>query len=105
MVRRGICQCCETLKPSNVSWSTWKLRIMQKEVEFEISRTSEWPGYGEPPYEGAYPKQVTNRRGVLVERWFIEISSLEELIGLAKNTGHEIVLSEGSLEIYDDYRE
>jgi hypothetical protein len=42
--------------------------------------------------------------------WFIEISSLEELMGIIKTTGHPLVLQNSEhmpmdIEIYNDWRE
>lgn len=37
--------------------------------------------------------------------WFIEINTLEELVGLQKQLGIELILKDGEIEIYDDYRE
>ena len=37
--------------------------------------------------------------------WSIEINTLEELMKIAKECLHPIILSDDSLEIYDDYRE
>ena len=38
-------------------------------------------------------------------RWEIEINTLEELLDLLKEADHELIISDGYIEIYDDYRE
>lgn len=38
-------------------------------------------------------------------RWDVEINTLEELLDLLKEAGHELIISDGYIEIYDDYRE
>lgn len=84
---------------------------MCKEVEFEICRTS--LNWEEKPCKSAYPKQVirTFRSGRSdwynreVTRWFIEVSTIEELIELQREAVHSIILNEQTIEIYDDYRE
>lgn len=35
----------------------------------------------------------------------IEIKTLEELINWINNQEHEVIVSDGYIEIYDDYRE
>ena len=35
----------------------------------------------------------------------IKINTLEELLAWCKNTGHEVIIEEDTLEIYDEYRE
>ena len=37
--------------------------------------------------------------------WEIEINTLEELIALGDETGHEIIVWDGGIEIYDGWRE
>jgi len=45
-------------------------------------------------------------RDLEVERWFIEINSLEELITFAKEVNQEgIIFNDETIEIYDSYRE
>ena len=38
-------------------------------------------------------------------RWEVEINTLEELLDLLKEAGYELIISDGYIEIYDDYRE
>lgn len=38
-------------------------------------------------------------------RWDVEINTLEELLDLQKEVGEELIISDGHIEIYDDYRE
>lgn len=38
-------------------------------------------------------------------RWEVEINTLEELLDLQKEVGEELIISDGYIEIYDDYRE
>ena len=38
-------------------------------------------------------------------RWYLEINSLEELMDFQKKEGSSVILSDNTIEIYDDYRE
>lgn len=38
-------------------------------------------------------------------RWEVEINTLKELLDLLKEAGYELIISDGYIEIYDDYRE
>jgi hypothetical protein len=37
--------------------------------------------------------------------WFIEINTLEELMNLQKEVNSNLIINDGTIEIYDDYRE
>ena len=81
-------------------------------MEFFIDRTST---INKKPIEGAYIKKLerVDQKGnpFTIERWCVEINSLEELIELSKHEGAVIINTRGDspfspyLEIYDDYRE
>ena len=81
-------------------------------MEFFIDRTST---INKKPIEGAYIKELelVDQKGnpFTLERWCVEINSLEELIEISKHEGEVIINTRGDspfspyLEIYDDYRE
>lgn len=82
-------------------------------MEFFINRTST---INKKPIEGAYIKELelVNQKGNLftIERWCVEINSLEELTELSNQEGEVIINTRGDdspfspyLEIYDYYRE
>ena len=68
---------------------------------FEISRTSDWQGKNKPCKKAK--KLRKNEFGET--RYVIDINSLEELIEVLQEVGSPLIMSEHSLEIYDDWRE
>ncbi len=64
-------------------------------MNFRIHRTSDSLYPEKPPCEESYKDN---------EEYYIEISSLEDLIDFADKHG-DLVISRGSIEIYDTYRE
>lgn len=81
-------------------------------MEFFIDRTST---INKKPIEGAYIKKLerVDRKGnpFTIERWCVEVNSLEELIEISNQEGEVIINTRGDspfspyLEIYDYYRE
>ncbi|XWX32190.1 hypothetical protein CVCBTDTO_CDS0174 [Staphylococcus phage PG-2021_8] len=81
-------------------------------MEFFIYRTST---VNKKPIEGAYIKELerVDQKGnpFTIERWCVEINSLEELTELSNQEGEVIINTRGDLpfspylEIYDYYRE
>lgn len=81
-------------------------------MEFFIDRTST---INKKPIEGAYIKKLedVDQKGnpFTLERWCVEINSLEELVELSNQEGEVIINTRGDspfspyLEIYDYYRE
>ncbi|UQJ95916.1 hypothetical protein KMSP1_87 [Staphylococcus phage KMSP1] len=81
-------------------------------MEFFINRTST---INKKPIEGAYIKELelVDRKGnpFTLERWCVEINSLEELTEISNQEGEVIINTRGDspfspyLEIYDYYRE
>ena len=81
-------------------------------MEFFIERTST---INKKPIECAYIKKLedVDLKGnpFTIERWCIEINSLEELMELSEHEGEVIINTRGDspfspyLEIYDSYRE
>ena len=81
-------------------------------MEFFIDRTST---INKKPIEGAYIKklELVDQKGnpFTLERWCVEINSLEELTELSNQEGEVIINTRGDLpfspylEIYDYYRE
>ena len=74
-------------------------------MRFQISRTSQFINSETAPHERAVSEQKTYPNGNVCTEWFIEINSLEELIAFAKEVRYELVVTENSIEIYDDWRE
>ncbi len=81
---------------------------------FSIERTSDWSEHPKPlDDDRVVKKKIETGSGGQVERWFIHLSSLDELIDLRKDLGNDnLILRRNfytdnffSLEIYDDYRE
>ena len=81
-------------------------------MEFFIDRTST---INKKPIEGSYIKKLedVDQKGnpFTIERWCVEINSLEELVELSNQEGEVIINTRGDspfspyLEIYDYYRE
>ncbi|BDA81627.1 hypothetical protein [Staphylococcus phage vB_SsapH-Golestan-100] len=81
-------------------------------MEFFIDRTST---INKKPIEGSYIKKLeeVDQKGnpFTIERWCVEINSLEELAELSNQEGEVIINTRGDspfspyLEIYDYYRE
>lgn len=85
-------------------------------MKFDISNTDELVGCLTEEYPCLIGRVVAKKvdrevYGVrkLVERNFIEINNLDELIELSKDVKHELIISTHydipEIEIYDDYRE
>lgn len=78
-------------------------------MEFLITRTSSSGFNPQKPCKGAKKKELgslLSRR--LVERWAIEINTLEELLQLIDKEGTSIIFKSSKyreIEIYDGYRE
>lgn len=80
-------------------------------MKFQLSRTSQWVDEeSPPPIDDARVTTVdTDERTAFNEIWkrrrfFIEISTLEELVEFLETHG-TVVMGPKSIEIYDDYRE
>ncbi len=58
--------------------------------------------FGEPQERGALPYKYWRIETDSVE---MEINTLAELIELQSKVGCELIIGDGSIEIYDDYRE
>lgn len=78
---------------------------------FQIERTSIGSSSDELPCKNCFPIKLPTKYGTL-DRWGIEINSLEELINLMEEINEPLIVSHafGSedmlcIEIYDDYRE
>jgi len=68
-------------------------------MKFEIIRASStWPRAETAPCEGA------NQEGDIGD-WYIEISSLEDLLALSKKVGSDLIVNDRQIWIYDDYME
>jgi hypothetical protein len=67
-------------------------------MKFEIRRVGSPPGC---PIEGAYPGRPRNAG----EEWFIDITTLEELLSLCDNAKDDLVVNRNLIVIYDDYME
>lgn len=53
-----------------------------------------------------YEKDIFGGRKLIeYTDYFIILNNLQDLINLIKQVGHEIIINNGGLEIYDDYRE
>lgn len=84
-------------------------------MEYMITRTSKWDN--EKPYEGVYPKTVTrinyDKTIEEVERWFLKIETIDELMTLHIQCGEWLIMGTDNdyqppqpfIEIYDSYRE
>ena len=72
-------------------------------ARFKIYRTSA-PESSGCPVEGAYLSVFDLNYPDEVD-WCIDINSLDELVALRKKVAEHLVLKEGAIEIYDDYRE
>jgi len=57
-----------------------------------------------PPSEGAYFDRAEETLGGVFEHWLIELNSLEELEALVEKEG-DLILSKGSITIYDSWNE
>lgn len=68
----------------------------EKGTEYIVSRTSAW--MDTKPCEEAYRKEGEKYD------WYVRINSLEDLMNFIKKYG-KVVVNEGSIEIYDDWRE
>ena len=66
-------------------------------MEYGISRSSEWSEKVKP-CKNAYKSESINR-------WVIEINSLEELNELIEEVGCAVIINQDWIEIYDTYRE
>lgn len=74
---------------------------------FRIVRTSDYLHTDQPkPCKNA--KKIVEIDPVWhreLVRWEVEINTLKELLDLQKEVGEELIISDGYIEIYDDYRE
>lgn len=74
---------------------------------FRITRTSDY-WYTDQPKPCKNAKKIVEMDPVWHcenVHWDVEINTLEELLDLLKEEGHELIISDGYIEIYDDYRE
>lgn len=67
-------------------------------MKYKVTRTSEWDDRVQP-CEGVVRVKVGDST-----EWQIEINTLEELTAFIEKNG-KVVLGNGWMEIYDDYRE
>ena len=85
-------------------------------MQFEISRTSQYPGEGKCPYEGAVHRgeirTAVDGNKYVARWWALEVKDLGELLKIAEKEGELVVAAAGayaknspSIEIYDGYRE
>ena len=83
----------------------WQTRTLS-ESEFDIKfgeREGLWRSKGKNhkhSKDGYCMRQMDD-----VMTWSIEINSLEELMKIVSESDHPLVITDNSLEIYDDYRE
>lgn len=70
-------------------------------MKFRVTRTSSYAFDEEPPCEGA-SKALSELYGD--GQWYIELKDLEALTEFLRRYG-SCVISDGYIEIYDDYRE
>lgn len=70
-------------------------------MKYKIFRTSDiW--HNHQPCEKAYQIGVNSFDEPL---WVVDINSLDDILGIIKETGESIILDDSTIEIYDDYRE
>jgi hypothetical protein len=76
-------------------------------MRFLIKRTSDYDGVEKPCEKAKLVKPYNPQENAIECKgvWEIEINSLEELIVLSNDVGAELIVSVGSIEIYDDWRE
>ena len=74
---------------------------------FRISKTSDYLHTDRPkPCKNA--KKIVEMDSLWryeIICWEVEINTLEELLDLQKEVGEELIISDGYIEIYDEYRE
>ena len=72
-------------------------------MKFVITRTSDWSGITQPCKEAVCTHEMVNK-DYDINRWEIDIKSLQDLYALINEVGR-IIIDDDSIEIYDDYRE
>ena len=80
-------------------------------MKFEIIRAShtainDEPGYPGPDVKKAYKEITIPYEGSdEVVDWYININTLDELVALNEEVGHDLIFSAGQIRIHDDYME
>ena len=69
-------------------------------MKFRIERTSYFDN--QKPCEQAY-QDGKDKYGYDI--WVVDINTLEDLLSLKESVGEELIVGDGYIEIYDDYRE
>lgn len=74
-------------------------------MKFAISRVSV-SSYSDPGVPGAYKEtRIPYEGSDNITEWFIDINSLQELVDLANEVADDLIISDGSITVYDDYME
>jgi len=75
-------------------------------MTFRIIKLSEQgiDGTVNKPCSGAR-RGTYQRYGMDIPAWLVDISTLEDLMGLMNEVGFSLVLKPNEIEIYDDWRE
>lgn len=70
-------------------------------MKYKIEKTSCWKN-NDQPYSQAYQEGCDSFGEPI---WFVNVETLEQIQDIIKETGHPVIISKDSIEIYDDYRE